>query len=162
MGALSRGTGLSDRFSDLVSQWPPGFRMGSCLVPVLERMIDLASSWCAHILWFGSRQSQSTLLFRSYLRRRPTEWGVGGADQQIFVRKVLSSAGIQSAVWVASLSAISPTWSNRQEGTSRDALPQMRLTPHTAPISCGQALLRAGSYGTAWTPLGYIQKWDVQ
>ena len=69
-------------------------------------------------LWFGSRQS-------AILGRRPTEWSVGGSDLQIFVRKVLSSAGIPLAVWVASLLAITPTCSP----TETDP-PQ----PHPSPV----------------------------
>jgi hypothetical protein len=62
-----------------------------------------------------------TLLFRSYLTR-PTEWGVGGADLQILVRKVLSSA---------------PTWSNRQEVTEQGRAPPTETDlpiPHPSPV----------------------------
>jgi hypothetical protein len=68
------------------------------------------------------RASLRTLLFR--FRRRPTEWGVGAADLQIFVRKVLSSAG-------------SPTWSNRQELTEQGRAPPTETDlpiPHPSPV----------------------------
>jgi len=86
-------------------------------------------------LWFESRQRQSTLLFRPYLRRRPTEWSVGRFDLQIYVRKVLSMAGIQSATEVASLSA-TPTWSivGRCRAGSAPTNQGYPLPPHPSPV----------------------------
>ena len=86
----------------------------------------------------------------------------GSPDPQIFVRKVLSMAGIQSAVWAASLSA-TLTWSKQSEGAgSRERCPQPRLTPPHRTHLLWSSVSPCRQPGTARTPSGYIQKWVVQ
>ena len=86
----------------------------------------------------------------------------GSPDPQIFVRKVLSMAGIQSAVWAASLSA-TLTWSKQSEGAgSRERCPQPRLTPPHHTHLLWSSVSPCRQPGTARTPSGYIQKWVVQ
>ena len=135
---------------------------------VTEDDLKLETAWSTLIrsLRFGSRRRGSTLFFRPYLRRRPTEWVLADRSPQIPVRKVQSLQTRPSVGHVRQYRCC--RWASvvqRLAIAKQGALLSLRLIPHH------YANLQRSRAATCRQPacsdsFGYIQKlvvlWDLK